>query len=410
MRLYLQYIVLVMVIMTFLLVGLYACDDNTDPNSNATVETLTREEIADEETSDSNNNSTDEVTQAEDIEDLFNKVKNNSPTSERIQALRDIAMHYYWYGGDLKVAEEEIFKGITLHGDYDVVEQAFGLASEIDPYDSDLKYSLASTQILQKKIPEALQTYEEILKFDDKHFNAQLMHAIYSKVEDNEEDYQAGFDRLKELDEQKAAAYEEKIELVETITKEELVTEIPTDLPETDHAFVVLGYALSEDGEMEETLLERLKVAKEAAETYPDSKIIVTGGVPKKGITEADVMFDWLTENGIEEERIFKEDRATDTVENALFSMEIIDEEDIQDITIISSATHMRRALTIFNEVNQMMEKKGDEQTDRDISNIVYMDFESNEEAGNVSKDEELVIYRDLIRATGIWQFPGAQR
>jgi hypothetical protein len=34
-------------------------------------------------------------------------------------------MYYYWHGGDLEKAEKEIFKGITLKGKYDVVEQAF---------------------------------------------------------------------------------------------------------------------------------------------------------------------------------------------------------------------------------------------------------------------------------------------
>src|SRR5699024_5553416 len=186
-----------------------------------------------------------------------------------------------------------------------------------EPYDTDLKYALASTQILQKKIPEALKTYEEILNFNEDHFNAQLMHAIYSKVEGNEESFQLGFNRLEEINGSKAKEYKEKVDFVETIKDVNLETKVPEDIEQNNHAFVVLGYALSEEGEMEETLLERLKIAKEAAEAYPDSKIIVTGGVPKQGITEADVMFDWLVENGIDEERIVKEDRATDTVENA---------------------------------------------------------------------------------------------
>src|SRR5699024_11673317 len=93
-------------------------------------------------------NNTEEVIDGknseESIEDLFKKVKNNSPTSERIEALEDMAMHYYWYGGDLKVAEEEILKGITLHGDYDAVEEAFKLATEIQLYDNVLNCAIES--------------------------------------------------------------------------------------------------------------------------------------------------------------------------------------------------------------------------------------------------------------------------
>lgn len=370
---------------------------------------------SDENTGDSQSKDNTEVVESdqeaeEDIDDLFAEVKNNSPTHERIKAFEDIAMHYYWYGGDLNVAEEEIFKGITLHGDYDVVEEAFQQASVLDPYDQDLKYSLASAHILQKEISKALDTYEEILNFDEDHFEAQLMHAIYSKVEGNKEDFESGFKKLEDINRTKAKEYEKRVDLVEDTKDVTLETEVSDDLAKENHAFVVLGYALSEEGEMEDTLIERLKVAKEAAEEYPDSKIIVSGGVPKEGNTEAGLMYDWLVEEGIDKERIFKEDMATDTVENALFSMDIAKDEEVKDITVISSTAHMRRALVIFNEVSEMMEKKGDPATNRHITNTVYMDFENEEEVENVSEDEELVIYRDLIRATGIWQFPGLQR
>ncbi|GAB2536386.1 ElyC/SanA/YdcF family protein [Gracilibacillus alcaliphilus] len=380
----------------FLIAGLAACE-------NAENDTT-------EQTDLSGNTSTEETdAEEQDVDELFNQIRNNSPTSERIQALKDIAMHYYWYGGDLKEAEAEVFKGITLHGDYDVVEEAFKQAIAIEPHDMDLKFALASAQILQTEVSEALNTYEEIINYDEEYFNAWLMHGIYSKLEEDNETFETDFEQLKELDEIKAEEYADRITMVDEIKGVTLETEIPSDLNEENHAFVLLGYALSDDGEMEDTLLKRLEVAKEAAEAYPNSKIIVSGGVPKQGITEADVMFDWLVENGIEEERIIKEELATDTIENALFSMNIAKEEEIKDITVISSATHMRRALVIFNEVNNMLQKQG-ENIERDISNLVYMDFDNEEEAEKATKDEELVIYRDLIRASGIWQFPGMQR
>ena len=36
--------------------------------------------------------------------------------ADRIKALVDTGMQYYWSGGDVKKAEAEVFKGITLHG------------------------------------------------------------------------------------------------------------------------------------------------------------------------------------------------------------------------------------------------------------------------------------------------------
>ncbi|GLH62915.1 hypothetical protein [Parageobacillus sp. G301] len=44
------------------------------------------------------------------------------------------------------------------------------------------------------------------------------------------------------------------------------------------------------------------------------------------------------------------------------------------------------------------------------FTNVVYLDYPSIEEAHKVSKDEMLVIYRDLFRVSGIWQYPGLQR
>ncbi|MBT2216738.1 YdcF family protein [Virgibacillus dakarensis] len=384
----------------FLFFGLVACTNDETSQTNDKGKELSSNNTA-EQTS-------EEVEQSP--EELFNKVKNNSPTSERIKALEDIAMHYYWYGGDVKKAEKDVFKGITLHGDYDVVEEAFRQATKIDPYNLDLKYSLASAHILQKEIPEALDTYQQILAFDNNQFNARLLYAIYSKVQGNDKEFESNFDELIKMNKEKADLYKKRIELVEQIKEEPFNRSVPDDLSKKNHAFVVLGYALSDEGEMQDTLKERLKVAKKAADTYPNSKIIVSGGVPKKGNTEADVMFDWLTEQGIDKDRIIKEDLATDTVENALFSMDIAEQENIEDITLITSASHMRRALVIFNEINQMHEKINNETPDRQISNIVYMDYDSDEEAKKVTKDEELVVYRDLMRASGIWAFPGLQR
>lgn len=349
-------------------------------------------------------------TENTEVSDLFQKVKNNAPTSERISALEEIAMHYYWHGGDLKKAEEEIFKGITLHGNYDVVQEAFKQAATIDPYDLDLKYSLASAQILQKNIEAALATYKEILNFDPSHFEARLMHGVYSKVLGDDTAFKEDMKALKKLDKERADAYTDKIKTVENVKTVKLNTDIPENLPDKEHAFVVLGYALSDEGKMRETLLNRLQVAKKAALRYPHSKIIVTGGVPKNGVTEADVMFDWLVANGIDEKRIIKEAMATDTVENAIFSMEIVKNEQIKDVTLITSATHMRRALVVFQEINAMMANKNDPNTDRILTQIVEQDFKSEEEMMKVSQNEELVIFRDLARATGIWQFPGLQR
>jgi tetratricopeptide (TPR) repeat protein len=337
-------------------------------------------------------------------------IKTDEPTSYRIDQLKEIAMYYYWNGGDLQKAEKEIFKGITLKGKYDVVEQAFKEAILIDPYNLDLKFSLASTQIIQKKIPEALQTYKQILNLDPNNFNANLLYGVYSKVNGDIRAYKSSISKLRQIDSKKADEYIEKLKATESIINGKLNTEVPDHLPQKDHAIVILGYALADDGSMRQPLIERLKVGLAVAKQYPNSKIIVTGGVPKQGITEADAMSNWLISQGIEKDRIILENKSTDTVENALFTTAILEKEGIKDVTLVTSASHMRRALTVFKEASDFYNKMNGKHTKRNFTNVVYLDYPSIEEAHKVSKDEMLVIYRDLFRVSGIWQYPGLQR
>ncbi|OOE14372.1 YdcF family protein [Fictibacillus arsenicus] len=339
-----------------------------------------------------------------------NVIKNDEPTADRIDQLKDIAMHFYWHGGDVQKAEKEIFKGITLKGKFDVVENAFKEAATIDPLDNNLKISLASTQVIQKKIPAALQTYKQILNIDPDHFDANLLYGTYSKVNGDEKSYKTSLAKMMQIDPERTKEYIQKFEKTEDIMDTTFNTEIPEGIPQKDHAIIILGYALAEDGTMKETLIERLNAGLKIAKKYPNSKIIVSGGVPKQGITEADAMSEWLIEQGIEKERIILESKSTDTVENGLFSTNILEKEGLKDVTLVTSASHMRRALTVFSEASDLQDKINGKNTERDFTNMVYLDYPSIEEAQEVTKDERMVIYRDLLRTSGIWQYPEMQR
>ncbi|MFF2445595.1 ElyC/SanA/YdcF family protein [Neobacillus sp. NPDC058068] len=337
-------------------------------------------------------------------------IKTDEPTSNRLKQLEEIAMYYYWHGGDLKKAEEEIFKGITLKGKYDVVEAAYNEATILDPHNLDLKFSLASTQIIQKKIPEALKTYRQILNLDPLNFNANLLNGVYSKINGDEDTYKKSISTLKQIDAHTTKDYLQKFEAADAILKEKLNTTVPKNLPQKNHAIVILGYALADDGTMREPLIERLKAGLAVANKYPNSKIIVTGGVPKQGNTEAKLMKEWLISNGIDEKRIIAEDKSTDTVENALFTTAILEKDGLKDVTLVTSASHVRRALTIFKETSSYYDKMNAGNSERAFTNVAYLDYPTIEEAHKVTKDEILVIYRDLLRASGIWQYPGIQR
>ena len=318
-----------------------------------------------------------------------------------INELVQTGIYYYWNGGDLKKVENEFFKGITLKGKYDVVEEAFKKASALDPQRLDLRFSIASTQIIQGKIDEAIATYDGIVKLDKNNFEARILKAMYAKVSDKTEMYDQTIKALKEKFPNKIEAYLKKFENAERNTS--LVLNY-VESPKEKDFIVTLGYALNSDGTMHETLIKRLDQTYLAAIANPNAKIIVSGGVQKSGVTESYLMKKWLIEKGIDANRIIPEDKSKDTVDNALNSVEILKVNNAKNIILITSASHIRRAKTIFEEA---ISNAGMETT---VENFVYLDYKSIEEAMAVTAKERLVIFRDLGRASGIWAYPGIQK
>jgi len=118
--------------------------------------------------------------------------------------------------------------------------------------------------------------------------------------------------------------------------------------PEPERPYlIVLGAAVYQD-QPSLTLVRRLEGAKAYLEQYPESVAVVTGGMgPGETITEAQAMRDWLVANGIPDERILQEPKATSTQENLAFSFALIRErgdEPDGNVAIVSSAYHLFRA------------------------------------------------------------------
>ena len=107
---------------------------------------------------------------------------------------------------------------------------------------------------------------------------------------------------------------------------------------------IVLGAGL--DGETPSlTLVDRLRKTYEYMETYPDSIAIVSGSMGTgETITEALAMERWLVSSGIEKERIIKEENATNTNENLIYSKLIAEKLEKDSIAIVSSDYHIFRA------------------------------------------------------------------
>ena len=97
------------------------------------------------------------------------------------------------------------------------------------------------------------------------------------------------------------------------------------------------------------SLVERLEAAQKYLEENPGAVCVVSGGQgPGENITEAECMYRWLVEKGIDANRIYKEERSTSTDENIAFSKDVIKENGLNDkIAIVTSEYHSYRATVI---------------------------------------------------------------
>lgn len=118
------------------------------------------------------------------------------------------------------------------------------------------------------------------------------------------------------------------------------------------HAFVVLGYALNNDGSLRPEAIGRCDVAYKSAIKYPNSLIFVTGGgtaSQNKNVTEAGQMKDYLVNvKGLNANRIVTETKAMDTIQNAKNTVIKLIDYHIKTITVITSDYHIRRGNILF--------------------------------------------------------------
>lgn len=93
-------------------------------------------------------------------------------------------------------------------------------------------------------------------------------------------------------------------------------------------------------------LANRIGKAEEYLKANPRTKAVLSGGQgPGEDISEAQVMYDYLTRSGIEAERLIKEDRSTSTQENLEFSAAFIGKQ--ARTGLLSQNFHIYRAVQL---------------------------------------------------------------
>jgi len=120
----------------------------------------------------------------------------------------------------------------------------------------------------------------------------------------------------------------------------------PDPQTKTDY-LIILGAGLKGDVPSI-SLRERLNAGAEYLKKYPDTVVVVSGGKGRgETITEAEAMKKYLVSEGIDENRILTETRATSTMENFRLSRKLIElktGKPLREVSFVTNNFHLLRA------------------------------------------------------------------
>ncbi len=295
---------------------------------------------------------------------------------------------------------------------YTNTEAAFRKASKLMPSRLDLRFGIASLlvaqalqtngQQLEIKLKDALQVYQDIQALDPTGFEAAILYAAYTRAIGERNAFESAMSGLMRAHPRQTRDYLQRFDRADDILETK-----PTETPrrtmprDNHHVILVLGAGLETNGTVKAKLAVRLEQARTLARIYPSAPMILTGGNQKSGVTEAYTMSLWLTKRGIPRKRLILEDRAKDTVENALYSAEILEKLGATHVTLVTSSSHVRRGLVDLQEACLQRGLR------------LHYDHLAAKSKGDTELDNEqerVGVYRDLMRVSGLWTFPGIQR
>ncbi|MFC7752763.1 ElyC/SanA/YdcF family protein [Tsukamurella soli] len=205
--------------------------------------------------------------------------------------------------------------------------------------------SSADAQLARNNVEGAIADYQAVLATDPTNVEALTNLAVWQQAVGNTAGAQAAVNQLP------ADRAGRVVALMQNVAKAQsfpLTDQVPGALA-AGTGIVILGYGLENNGAMRPLLVERLTKGLAVARAYPSFPIIVTGGNPKAGKTEAGQMRDWLVANGVSPSRITVEDRAVSTQSNALNSVRLYPQAGITSgIVLVTSSDHTRRSVADF--------------------------------------------------------------
>lgn len=224
-------------------------------------------------------------------------------------------------------------------GNHDVVPVATTL-------DASSMYNDAQKKFAAGDVAGGLAALKQVVSMAPADAEAIALQAIWSDQLGDSSGVQGALSKLSMMNPQLATIARNIISGVEAAAKI-----VPDTTPKTvagRPTIVILGYGLNGNGKMAPELVNRVRAGKAQAEVSTTAPIVVTGGAPKSGVTEASAMQKWLVDNGVDASRITTEDKSGSTVANAQNTAAILQRTGVRDIILITSPNHIRRAAADF--------------------------------------------------------------
>ena len=248
----------------------------------------------------------------------------------------------------------------SLVTNLEAVEYYIAQAAPKLPNHFGLPITLANMQTFRGNVTYALSLYQRCLEnacSDHERCQALAYLAVWSHHEGDNHQVQLYLEQLHLIDNVMAANVRGLLAILDNLLSTPTINTLsnfthsraPTNNHTIKkHAIISLGYVLNDDGSMAPQLIQRLELTLRLANQLTESQVIVTGGLAKRGNTESQQMKHWLVQNGVCPERIIEENKATNTIDNARLSLELLKQHHIQSATLISASIHVHRSQILF--------------------------------------------------------------
>jgi len=115
-------------------------------------------------------------------------------------------------------------------------------------------------------------------------------------------------------------------------------------------AIVVLGHQLTDAGEPKARLRNRVATGVLAYRAGLARTVILTGGKPRHGFTEAARMREIAIALGVPAAAILIEEEATSSVENAAHTAQIMARRGLRSALVVSNTYHLAYAIPVFRD------------------------------------------------------------